>query len=332
MLPSGLLALTRRPPGAISQPVQVPAVVPDSLANDTTLSPPPLDSLAIVTILPPPPDSLANDTTFSPPPLDSVAIDTTFSPPDLKQKVYDEDPQVVQHYKDSISAACRVYGADRVWNMDEIAWKDIQRSGKTVARRGAVSVPVAIHGDPKAQISAVCTISMSGRKLAPIYILRGGTERAFAAFSEAIGENRATCSENSWMDTAVMLKYLSWLHAASHEDHCALVMDSFGADFPEEVLDKAVYLGIELIPVPKGLAGKWQPLDRRCFGPLKRLSQRLWGEKAARQPGLQWNHIEAARLLEEAWDELTMDTVLAAWDFSSGNDTEIEDSGSDESP
>jgi hypothetical protein len=256
--------------------------------------------------------------------------DLSMRTPTLKKKVYDEDPQEVQQYKDSITEARDEYTADRVWNMDETAWKDIQHSGKTVARKGAPSVPVAIHGDPKAQITAVCTISMSGRKLAPIYILRGRTERAVAPFEEAIGKRRATYSENSWMDTTVMLQYLDWLHAASHQKPCALVMDSFGAHFPDEVIDKARGLCIRLIPVPKGLTGKWQPLDRKCFGALKKTSQRIWREKVTRQPDLQWDHIEAARILEEAWAELTAATVLSAWAFIDGNEAEADDSESSE--
>jgi hypothetical protein len=258
--------------------------------------------------------------------------DLSMRTPPFKKKVYDDDPPLVHQYKDSVSAAGETYTTDRVWNMDETAWKDIQRSGKTVARKGAASVPVAVHGDLKAQISAVCTISMSGRKLAPIYILRGRTERAVAKFEAAIGERRATFSENSWMDSTVMIQYLSWLHAASHQMPCALVMDSFGAHWPPDVLDKAGTLKIQFNPVRKGLTRKWQPLNHKCFGPLKKMSQRLWSEKAARHPGLQWDHIEAARLLEEAWDALTMDTVLSAWDFATGNEPDADDAESNQEP
>jgi hypothetical protein len=256
--------------------------------------------------------------------------DCSMRTPTRKKKVSVEDPDVIQVYRDRISRAESKFGPDRVWNMDETGWKDIQLSGKTVARKGVESVPVVVHGNDKAQITAVCTISKSGRKLAPVYILRGTTKRCLTDFALAIGQNRATCSQNSWMDTTIMLKDLCWLHEASNDEVCALVMDSFGAHFPLEVGVLARCLEIELIPVPKGLTGQWQPLDRKCFGPLKRISQRLWKEKSLANPGMEWNHIEAAKLLEEAWALLSSETVVAAWDFPGGDDPEIDPTDSDE--
>jgi hypothetical protein len=46
-----------------------------------------------------------------------------------------------------------------------------------------------------------------------------------ADFAAAIGPNRGTCPQNSWIDTGIMLKYLGWLHEASNDEACALVMD-----------------------------------------------------------------------------------------------------------
>jgi hypothetical protein len=114
--------------------------------------------------------------------------------PTRKNKAYVEDPDEIQEYRDRISRAVGELGPGRVWNTDETGWKDIRLSGKAVARKGVESVPVVVHGNDKTQITAVCTISKSGRKLAPIYILRGTTKRRLADFADAIGPNRATGS------------------------------------------------------------------------------------------------------------------------------------------
>jgi DNA segregation ATPase FtsK/SpoIIIE-like protein len=233
----------------------------------------------------------------------------------LKKKEYPEIPEDIELYRASIARAKLEYGADFVVNMDETSWKDIQLAGKTIARKGLESVHIVVNGDPKAAMSVVCTISLSGNKLPPIYILRGETERAFEALSRVVSRSRITCSENGWMDEIIMLKYLSWLHAVFNEHPCALVMDSFPAHHTPGVRYKARSLGIEIIPVPRGLTGKYQPLDRRPFGALKRESQRLWDEMAAQVPGLQWNHVEAAKLLEEAWADLKRSTVVEGWNF-----------------
>jgi hypothetical protein len=107
-------------------------------------------------------------------------------------------------------------------------------------------------------------------------------------------------------------------------------MDSFGAHFPDDALGTAAELLIEVIPVPKGLTGQCQPLDRRCFGPVKGMSQYLWAKKTALNPKMRWNHIEAAKLLEDVWDTLKRQTVLSAWNFGDGDDPDADDESLDE--
>jgi hypothetical protein len=118
------------------------------------------------------------------------------------------------------------------------------------------------------------------------------------------------------MDEIVMLRYLSWLNAALNLHPCALVMDSFPAHYTPLVGYKARALGIEVIPVPRGWTGKYQPLDRRPFGALKAISQRMWDEIAAKSSDLKWNHVEAAKLLEAAWAKLGHEAIERGWSFT----------------
>jgi hypothetical protein len=91
------------------------------------------------------------------------------------------------------------------------------------------------------------------------------------------------------MDEWVMLRYLSWIHIGLSRRPFALVLDSFSGHATSRILHKAKFLGIELIPVPKGMTGEYQPLDRSCFGPLKMMSQKAWSDRVG------------ARLPEEVW-------------------------------
>jgi hypothetical protein len=199
--------------------------------------------------------------------------------------------------------------------MDETAWKDVQIGGKTIAPMGAKSVHVIVNGDPKAGMSVIATISAAAEKLPLIYILRADSDRSLPSLMPAVDESRVTHSKNGWMDGFVMLKYLSWLHYAMNEEPCALVMDSFPGHIIDAVRHKADYLEIEIIPVPEGLTGEFQPLDRSGFGPLKKISQALWDERAARDPHLQWTHLEAAKILEVAWAQLPPPVLESAWRF-----------------
>jgi hypothetical protein len=78
----------------------------------------------------------------------------------------------------------------------------------------------------------------------------------------------------------VMMKYFSLSKTAMGQAACALVLDPYPAHITPRLQDKAVRLGIEMIPVSRGLTGEYQPLDRTCFDPLKKTSQRFWDEKA----------------------------------------------------
>jgi hypothetical protein len=218
----------------------------------------------------------------------------------LKKKEPVRNPAVIAQFLERVRSAREKYGPHRVVNMDETAWKDVQIGGKTIAPKGVKSVPITAHGDPKSGMTVIATISAAAEKLALIYILRAGSARWLDSLLPAVDPNRVTFSKNGWMDGFVMLKYFSWLHYATNDEPCALVTDSFPGHVTEAVENKAEYLNIEIIPVPEGLTGDYQPLDRSGFGPLKKISQRLWDQQASREPHLQWTHREAAKILEVA--------------------------------
>jgi hypothetical protein len=233
----------------------------------------------------------------------------------LKKKEADRNPVVIAQYLERVRAARAKYGANRVVNMDETAWKDVQIGGKTIARKGAKSVHIVANGDTKSGMTVIATISAAAEKLPLIYILRADSDRSLPSLMPAVDPSRVTRTTNGWMDNWVMLKYLSWLHYAMNDEPCALVMDSFPGHVTAAVSQKADFLDIEIIPVPEGLTGEFQPLDRSGFGPLKKISQALWDERAARDPHLRWSHQEAAKILEVAWAQLPPRVLESAWRF-----------------
>jgi hypothetical protein len=224
---------------------------------------------------------------------------------------------MVEEFLEKVEAARVRFGADRVVNMDETSWKDVQLYGRTIAPK-RVAVRLLVRGECKAAITAICTVSMSGDKYPSLYVLRGKRESLLRSLEPWVGPERVTLSKNGWMDESVMLRYLSWVHIALGCRPFSLVLDSFRGHTTMNVLRKAKFLGVELIPVPKGMTGQYQPLDRSCFGPLKKMSQKGWDIRAAENPELKWDHREGARLLEEVWPRLTRATVLRGWQFQGG--------------
>jgi hypothetical protein len=53
-------------------------------------------------------------------------------------------------------------------------------------------------------------------------------------------------------------------------------MDQFTVHTTDKITETAEELGIEIIWVPKGATGKYQPLDRRTFGALKSKGRTKW--------------------------------------------------------
>jgi hypothetical protein len=124
-----------------------------------------------------------------------------------------------------------------------------------------------------------------------------------------------TFAENGWMTERVMIQYLRWLRVLMGPGPLALVLDTFPGYITQRVKWQARKMEVELIEVPRGMTGRFQPLDRSCFGPLKKMSEALCDRRNAEQPGLHWSHAEGARLLEQVWPMLTGHTVVAGWNF-----------------
>jgi hypothetical protein len=58
----------------------------------------------------------------------------------LKKKEPERNEIVMARYLERVSTAKKKYGPDRVANMDQTAWKDVQMNGKTMAPKRAKSV------------------------------------------------------------------------------------------------------------------------------------------------------------------------------------------------
>jgi hypothetical protein len=242
--------------------------------------------------------------------------DLSLRTPTVRTSVPRRSQTLIDDFLEKLRVAEERYGPDRIINMDETSWKDVHMSGKTISKKGARSVRVTVQGNTKSCISAVCTVSMSGDKYPPLYILKGLQERVIDSLEPAVPRARVTLSRNGWMDETIMLKYLSWIKIALRDAAFALVLDSYPAHITPRVRDKAARMGIEMIPVPRGLTGEYQPLDRSCFGPLKKTSQRFWDDKARTNPELKWTHEQGANLLEESWSLLARETIQHGWRFT----------------
>jgi hypothetical protein len=136
-------------------------------------------------------------------------------------------------------------------------------------------------------------------------------------------------SPTGWCNEDLMIAYLSWLRQRITATHISLIVDQYDAHDTLPVHMAAWALGIELLFVPRGGTGKYQPLDRRTFGALKAMGRTRWGQHYASNPGIVCDRPMAANLLLVCWNELSEESVLAGWDLGLAEDSK--DSSSDES-
>jgi hypothetical protein len=223
-----------------------------------------------------------------------------------------------------------VLGRSAVVNFDESNWRLVMTGNRTVAERGSETVERFVNGDVKAGFTFFASILADGTKLPLILIAKGKTERCRRQLGlHPTFPHDVWHSPTGWCHEELMVAYLSWLRKYVAATQICLVLDQFGAHDTPAVRQTANSLSIELLFVPRGGTGRYQPLDRRTFGALKAKGRAKWSQECANHPGMICTRDQAAELLLSCWDELSPDSVLSGWDLDKAECDE--DSSSDDS-
>jgi hypothetical protein len=73
-------------------------------------------------------------------------------------------------------------------------------------------------------------------------------------------------------------------------------------------------LDIAVECIPSGMTDEWPPLDLWIFGSLKQRARALFDDEWAREDGVELTTETAIALLLKAWDSITQEEILNAWD------------------
>jgi hypothetical protein len=231
------------------------------------------------------------------------------------------DDEVVALFLNSLQTVFQRYGPARIFNMDETSLPVTRASVETVAERGAESVKVKGRGDPKKRLTMIGTISAAGDKLPPWVICKGKTKRCEKVmrtdFAEEIANKQLfiTHSPQGWVDQDVALQYVAWLRRnAGITGPLVLVWDVFASHRDKMVVASAFEDGIQLLFVPAGQTGDWQPLDKRVFGELKGKMNERFDDDHIKDPNVEESPRKAVRYMLDTWKRITQQHVLKAWD------------------
>jgi len=207
----------------------------------------------------------------------------------------------------------------RCLNGDIVGWKLRGKENR---------IKITSNASEKTGISAALTITMSGRKLPPLFIKKGKTVRCTTNLKEKLEQFKATKakdnigdkmmvshSEKGWMNNDVMKQYLrEVVHKYSQGRMCLVICDNYGSHKEASVMKLGNELNIYLLYLPKNTTGITQPLDVGVNGILKQKSRKDEVTRLSTQQKESTTPDEAALALAHVWiNEITKEHIISAW-------------------
>jgi hypothetical protein len=97
-----------------------------------------------------------------------------------------------------------------------------------------------------------------------------------------------------------------------------LILDVYPTHRTDRVVESAAANDVELLFVPAGATGRFQPLDRRVFRELKARARAEFGRWMWRAGGLDIDYDASIEILARCWAAIAPENVKKAWNVLSG--------------
>ena len=166
-------------------------------------------------------------------------------------------------------------GPDNFWNMDETYWRTINMVQSTFGHTGADSTKVSFSGNIKLGFTSIFCINAGGTFLNPIVLKKGTTDRCLKSLDHHPGIQKHY-TKDGWINQNIMLIILENIHSHSKGKNSVLILDQYSSHITEKFKEEAKKKNINIIYIPVGQTGKFQPLDVGINGLLKSSARRLW--------------------------------------------------------
>ncbi len=219
-------------------------------------------------------------------------------------------------YLNEIIDAVNEFGPDRVLNMDETQIKTNNLSPQMIALKGQETVKCLKENvNEKEGTTFIATVAMNPKKRFPLAIVaKGKTKRSEVKYQiDQSSPELITHSQNGYTTSDVMKVYLKWLRKRMTDGPFALILDVYKSHVEKSVRQLAEKLQIRLIFVPACGTGKYQPLDRRLFGIVKK--QLAARELISPTPvdSTRWEYITKETI--EIWEKISDEAINSAFDI-----------------
>jgi hypothetical protein len=223
------------------------------------------------------------------------------------------DEEYAAYFLRRLDTLSNDYPPDLVFNMDETCWRLFEAPRKVLAEKGTEIVKLAGTSSEKTSFTALGGISAAGDKL-PLWILAKGktprSEGKFGTHSNVILRH----TDSGWATEGILVCYIEWLaRDIAHGHPSILVLDVYPSHRTDVVVETAAANDVELLFVPAGGTGRFQPLDRRVFGELKSRARAEFGRRRWRDGAADIDYEESLQILTRCWEHIPTENIRKAW-------------------
>ena len=126
-------------------------------------------------------------------------------------------------------------------------------------------------GRGRENISVLATVNADGRIFAPLIVYAGKNWQSTWQGHKYLPDTMYSVSDSGWMTSEVFFSWFEQVCVAVKEGHLLLVYDGHKTHLSVKVIKKAIKEKIRLVKLPPHCTDLLQPLDKCCFGSLKRM-------------------------------------------------------------
>ncbi|XP_064403158.1 uncharacterized protein LOC135348769 isoform X2 [Halichondria panicea] len=214
-------------------------------------------------------------------------------------------PQVISCYYDLLEQTLTENDLldcpSQIYNMDETGMPLDPAPPKIITVRG-VKHPIKISTGNKAQLTCVSAVSATGQIIPPMIIFDRMNIKTAWTYGEVPGTRYGT-SKNGWIDSVLFEDWFKcqFLPNASPVRPVLLIMDGHSTHYQPSTVRLAASEQVILFCLPPNTTHLTQPLDKGCFGPLKRAWRKECHSYMAQSGGKMVTRYEFSRLFNKAW-------------------------------
>jgi hypothetical protein len=197
------------------------------------------------------------------------------------QNVIKDSTQQVNEYKNSYKKFINENGCDFVFNYDETYFNCGSAKLKTIVPKNCKDQPKIKNIKKDHRFSIGCTITAAGKKLKPILVTVGKTDRCLEKYKDYQNDKRCilTNSDSGWFKEKQAIMMLDIIYEYTKGVKSLCILDVHSAHQTELFLSTAKSYNIQLLMVPEKLTWSLQPLDVKVNGPYKRMMKTYWISK-----------------------------------------------------